>query len=383
MRFIWSHKMKVFIIYTSFFKQDGKELNIGGIETYIQNLIPVFNSLGYETIIIQKANFDFEKEYEKTTVIGVRCKNKKYQNDLYKKCRSLIDIENDILIFANDLLNVKNDVKKSISIQHGIYWDKPTFSRNKLYNISIINFLKKAKESYEIIKRTTLTKYNVCVDFNYINWYRSVYAYKEPNKKITPILNFTNIPTCNDNKQLEDEVIKIIFARRFFDYRGTRIFAEAIDKILSTYKNIEVTVAGEGPDESYLHQKLDKHSNVCFLKYLSSESLQIHKDKHIAVIPTLGSEGTSLSLLEAMASNCAVVCTNIGGMTNIVLDHYNGLMINPNPQDLFDSLCELIENKTLRINIAKNAYESACETFSLSRWQSQWKKLIEEVSNGT
>lgn len=375
--------MKVFIIYTSFFKQDGQELNIGGIETYIQNLIPIFNALGYETIVIQKANFDFEKEYEKTKVIGVQCKNKKYQNDLYKKCRSLIDAENDILLFANDLLNVKNDVKKSISIQHGIYWDKPTFSSNKLYHITLINFLKKAKGSYKIIKWTTLTKRIVCVDYNYLNWYRSVYAYKEPNKKITPILNFTNIPIYNANKQLDDEVIKIIFARRFCDYRGTRIFAEAIDKILTAYQNIEVTIAGEGPDESYLRQKLGKHNNVSFLKYLSSETLQIHKDKHIAVIPTLGSEGTSLSLLEAMASNCAVICTNVGGMTNIVLDHYNGLMIDPNSKDLFDSLCELIENKSLRMNIAKNAYESARETFSLSRWQRQWKKLIEEVSDDT
>ena len=97
----------------------------------------------------------------------------------------------------------------------------------------------------------------------------------------------------------------------------------------------------------------------------------------IAVVPTTGSEGTSLSLLEAMASGCAVVCTNVGGMTNIVLSGYNGLMISPEEDELFDALATLIEDASLRARLQSNAYTCAKEAFSLKRWQDCWEKVIE------
>ena len=43
--------------------------------------------------------------------------------------------------------------------------------------------------------------------------------------------------------------------------------------------------------------QLVDYSNVHFISYKSNESLLIHLDKDIAVVPTVGSEGTSLSLL--------------------------------------------------------------------------------------
>lgn len=283
--------MRVLFIYTFFLKQNGEGLSVGGVETYIQNLIPLFESLGCSTIVVQKADFDFVKKYKNSTIVGVKCKGKKYKHVLYKKARTLIDANNDFLIFASDLLNVKNDVKKSICIQHGIYWDKPTFSNNKLYNFRVVNFAKKMREAYEILRWPLLTNRVVCVDYNYLNWYRSMLYYKEPSKRIVPILNFTDIPPLCSSKQSDDKTIKIIFARRFFNYRGTRIFAEAISRVLCKYTNIEVTVSGDGPDENFLIEKLGQFRNVVFTKYDSFESLKVHMDKHIAIVPTLGSEG--------------------------------------------------------------------------------------------
>lgn len=49
-----------------------------------------------------------------------------------------------------------------------------------------------------------------------------------------------------------------------------------------------------------------------------------------------------------MAAGCAVICTNVGGMTNIIIDGYNGLMINPDEDSLYKALDRLIEDKLLR-----------------------------------
>ena len=152
-------------------------------------------------------------------------------------------------------------------------------------------------------------------------------------------------------------------------------------KLLNEYDNIDITIAGDGSDEKLLKENLESNPHVKFIRYQSSESLSIHSDKHIAVVPTLGSEGTSLSLLEAMASSCAVVCTNVGGMTNIVINGYNGLMVAPLEDDLYQALKTLIDNRKLRETLAARGYETIESTFSLARWQDGWRGILKSLQS--
>ncbi|MGR4357642.1 glycosyltransferase [Escherichia coli] len=83
-----------------------------------------------------------------------------------------------------------------------------------------------------------------------------------------------------------------------------------------------------GP-EQYLVDELKKEypNSVYQTSYKSEDSIHFHQQYDIAIVPSIGSEGTSLSLLEAMSAKCLVIATDIGGMTNIILDGFNGRMI--------------------------------------------------------
>ena len=192
------------------------------------------------------------------------------------------------------------------------------------------------------------------------------------------IPNFSVIPSSIPEKN--NKIVHIIFARRLFTYRGTRLFANVAERLLNKYHDIKITIAGTGPDEKYIQQKLSKYTQVEFCTYNNDESLSIHADKDIAVVPTLGSEGTSLSLLEAMASGCAVVCTNVGGMTNIILDGYNGYIINPEEEALYAAMTSLIENKDTRKMLQLNAYNTVSHAFSLEKWQKKWLQVINQTN---
>ena len=175
---------------------------------------------------------------------------------------------------------------------------------------------------------------------------------------------------------MSDGPIKIVFARRFVQIRGTRLFAPVAKKLLSKYDNIEITFAGEGPDKEYLKSTIGNDERINFCAYRSDESISFHRQFDIAVVPTIYSEGTSLSLLEAMSAQCAVVCTNVGGMTNIILDEYNGLMVSPDEGELFSALSRLITDQKLRKYLSKNAYETVNSSFSIKKWQKSWETLI-------
>ena len=77
-----------------------------------------------------------------------------------------------------------------------------------------------------------------------------------------------------------------------------------------------------------------------------------------------------------MAAHCAVLCTNVGGMTNIVIDGYNGLMVSPTSEELYIKLKQLVEDKQLRTNLAERGYDTVKISFNLKKWEEKWTSVL-------
>jgi glycosyltransferase involved in cell wall biosynthesis len=365
--------MTVHIIYDNYLKPDGSEMSIGGIQTYIYELQKIIRNLGLDINIHQRSDVSFEKMVDGCKVSGYPLKiDRGMRKRLIARALQNIDQSRDLVIFGCETNAVEKLSCKTIGIQHGIFWDKPGNAKESKIGDAKI-FLKKAIKAYQTVSRIRNLDTLVCVDYNFVNWYRAIVDFPRVHLIVNP--NFCKVPSEKFVKP--DDQLNIIFARRFFPYRGTRVFATAIQRICAEYPNVHVTIAGSGPDENYLRNML-KGRQYEFIQYCSSESLSIHRDKHIAVIPTLGSEGTSLSLLESMAAGCAPICTNVGGMTNIILDHFNGLMISPNEQQLYQAIKELVVDEKLRNRLASEAYRTANEAFNYNNWRAKWVQILNE-----
>ena len=361
------------LLYINYLSPDGEKSTVGGIQTYFNNLSELLIEIGYEVAIYQRASKNFYRKLNNVEVFGVKGSSNRAKTigkELFKECKKNFNIETDLLIFGSDDYICDTDRIPFIAIQHGITWDIPK-EQNKIYGL-----LKKFYRSWLVVERVRKASMLVCVDNNFINWYRAIVSI--PEVKMINIPNFAKIAPAI--KKPEDGILRIIFARRFFPYRGTRVFSMAVQRLFKEFTNIEITIAGEGPDEKWLRNQFINEPKVKFIRYSSEESLEVHSDKDIAVVPTLGSEGTSLSLLEAMSAQCAVVCTNVGGMTDIILNGFNGLMVNPDEESIYQSLRTLIENPELRLRLANNGYNIVRECFSKEKWVSRWEKVLENYT---
>lgn len=369
-------KKVIRVIYHNFYTPDGKSESVGGIQTYLRNLLPYLVELGYEVLFFQKGDLEFHKDFRGVHVVGCILDAPKYKDQvkqLLANASKGADLSNDILFFATTTDIVKNNYKKAIAIQHGITWDVEKH-KNYSHKRNCLQVFLKAILAFRTIKEMDYVSHIVCVDYNFLNWYRTQVAYTDHIFDVIP--NFVQIA---ETQEKSNEQVKIIFARRFQTYRGTRLFAPVVRRLIDEGLNIHCTFAGDGPDAAYLHEMFDGNKQVSFIKYKSDESLDIHKSMDIAVIPTIGSEGTSLSLLEAMSAQCAVICTNVGGMTNVVIDGYNGIMISPESDELYYALVRLIKDRRLRQKLAWYAYETVREGFSLEIWKKKWKDVFTKI----
>ena len=89
-------------------------------------------------------------------------------------------------------------------------------------------------------------------------------------------------------------------------------------------------------------------------------------------------EGYPNSLIEAMASNCAVIATNVGSIPDLIINNHNGLIFRPGDiVTLAGHLDLLISNKQYRVKIANNGRDSVVNNNSIQAAVVKFKSLID------
>lgn len=381
--------MKVALLYWRLLDYEGTSVTVGGVQTYLVALGRLCRKMEWEPALFQAANRAFERQHGDLTVIGVpglSSSDKRFRAHLFEAATQWVGADAHIIVFAYPGLVVPTRHRQCVAIHHGVAWDFfVPFEHCPGLNPLGARMLWRAFLKYRLTCRELRTFEMcpnwVCVDYNTLNWYRAVAA-GPLNTSVWVIPNFASIapPEQVAARPAATDHVKVLFARRFFFYRGTRIFAEAIGGILERHPHVTVTFAGEGPDELWLRERFQGQPNVSFMRYDPAQAMGVCLAHDVVVVPSLGSEGTSLSVAEGMGSGCAVIATNVGGITNMIIDGYNGLLVMPTAADLEDALERIVKEPTLRRELGMRAYETARQAFSLEAWEAKWRQVLARVA---
>ena len=114
-------------------------------------------------------------------------------------------------------------------------------------------------------------------------------------------------------------------------------------------KNIHYIICGKGKllnKLKTLAKELQVDDKISFLGF-RKDIIEITKVSDIFIFPSL-QEGLPVALMEAMASGLPVICSNIRGNEDLIIDEKGGYLIEPYDVDRFaEKINSLIENKEL------------------------------------
>lgn len=371
----------ILIVYNRLF-DESMNPTIGGIQNYLIVLGKCLSSEGHCVSYLNLGSESNDSKCYKT--FNVTNSELKYGRNNRRRVRKLVNEcteYNSIIIWGSDSMRTYCKNRVNTVIQHGIGFDlipDDKGIRKIIYKYFGYKFAK-SLQRYNALKNFRTSDVRVCVDYNFLNWYRT-FSNRRDEKNTHVITNFADISESNLDldRKYTASCSTVVFARRFVEKRGVAIMASSVDRIASTFPQTTFYFCGEGPLQYLVDDLCTKHPNVISERYAVGKGVQYHEDKSIAVIPTLGSEGTSFSLLEAMSAGCAVIATNVGGMTNILLDNFNGLIVMPEKNDVEKALVSLLEDPTRASLLGKNARKTAQAAFSLERWSNQWNNVIKQ-----
>jgi Glycosyltransferase len=77
-----------------------------------------------------------------------------------------------------------------------------------------------------------------------------------------------------------------------------------------------------------------------------------------------------------MACGLPVITTPVGGLGDAIIDGYNGLIYDPNHDDLTGYIQYLAENEDLRRKFGERSREIAVTCFDIELWKKRWRNLI-------
>jgi len=92
------------------------------------------------------------------------------------------------------------------------------------------------------------------------------------------------------------------------------------------------------------------------------------------------SEGTSMSIAEAMASGVPIVATDVGGNRSIVDHGLNGLLVRPGrPEEMAEAILALLRNDERRSSFAREAVEKIKREYSAQVMASRYADLYLDI----
>jgi len=313
----------------------------------------------------------------------------------------LAKIQMPLLIFSEFFSSYKIMKKEKIIMIHAHYILPQGFIAvflKKLFKIPLLvtihgsdlfplkNILFKKLQKFVVINSDYVTVNSGATRYELVNRFPS-YSQKI---KIIPMgvdINIFKKKNLKKPKKYAKNKL-LLFVGRLSDQKGLQYLIDAIPDVAKYYPNIKLLIIGSGPYEKILKEKVHDNKVKEHVEFLGSMlPLDISKYYNFAdifIIPSLstktGTEALGLSLLEAMASGCSVIGTNVGGIPFVIKNNFNGILVRQkDSKELSMKIIALLKNKQKSVKLGNNAPVYVRNNYSWEKVSKDFTKLYKDI----
>lgn len=189
------------------------------------------------------------------------------------------------------------------------------------------------------------------------------------------------IPEANINEsQLIDDSqgINILYVGGLREHKGVQVIIKAIKQIKS--KNIKLHIAGNGVYENQLKGLAGDDERISFYGRLSHNELQkFYSCADVLVVPSIWCESFGRVIIEAFRAGMPVICSNVGGMPELVMDNYNGYLFEAGNTDQLIKILEGLLDDPKRLKLLKKNVRESANKYKFSECVNKFVEIYAEA----
>jgi L-malate glycosyltransferase len=165
-----------------------------------------------------------------------------------------------------------------------------------------------------------------------------------------------------------DSKVVLLYVGSFREKKGVEYLIKAMPKIFEEHMDASLVLVGDGPLRGRILEMVRDsgcEDKVKFIGQLPHEEIRpYYAASDLVIVPSIvdrygETEGMPNVVLEAMSAGKPVLGTKVSGIPDIVVDGYNGLLVNPeSPEGISEGVLRLLRGDDLE-RLGQGAYETA------------------------
>ncbi|MCR4283764.1 MAG: glycosyltransferase family 4 protein [Parcubacteria group bacterium] len=270
---------------------------------------------------------------------------------------------------------IKREFNTKLQIQIHTDFLSPFFKKESILNrirVVIANFIIPRADCVRVvslrIKASIKKKYNIS------------------NVEVLPI--FVDVKKIREAPIIENLRRKypqfnfiILMAGRLSVEKNIPLALSVMKDIFRKYPKVGLVIVGAGPEEKKLKYKARKMKNNVIFEPWNDNLASYYKTASIFLL-TSNYEGFGRTVMEATASSCPVVMTDVGLAGEIIKDGYSGFVVPvSNRAALKEALLKMINDKLLFSDLVVSAEYMAAVLFDKKEYLDVCKRLWEECAS--
>lgn len=157
--------------------------------------------------------------------------------------------------------------------------------------------------------------------------------------------------------------MRVLFVGGWLDVKGARLLPIVFRKVRERLPDVQLTIAGSGVPPAAVAAEFDHTDRphvMVLAGALDGRSLrELYRSHDAFFMPSL-SEGSPLSLIEAMAAGCPIVAAAVGGIPDIIQDGIDGFLFESmNAGEATEKVVRLLSDSPLAETFGRTARQRA------------------------
>ena len=216
------------------------------------------------------------------------------------------------------------------------------------------------------------------------------------DKKVFTLYNgidlekFSNESTVNEDifekYKIQKKKFNVIYSGRICPEKGVENLIDAFNMINDLKMQLIIIGGynyGTSKDNEFITnlKNKSKGKNIVFTGYINYDDINsLYSIADLGIIPSIINEACPLTAIEMMASGIPVICTNSGGLPELINDKC-GIIIDRNnlTENLNKTIRKIYSDKTMLVEYSKNA-ELRAKKFSKKKYVIDFWKYLNEFN---
>jgi glycosyltransferase involved in cell wall biosynthesis len=215
-----------------------------------------------------------------------------------------------------------------------------------------------------------------------------------PLEKIEVIYNFVNLEMFKKEDDAEVDKFKeslgtsngcpvVTMLANLRAVKGVDVFVRSARLVLDNVPGINFIVAGEGEERKKLEEicgQLKLGSSVRLIGAVS-DVIPLLRTSDIGVLSS-NSESLSNAIIEYMVAGLPVLCTDVGGNSELVQDGLNGFLVpSGDPKRLADAVVRLVNDPELRLRMGRESRQRVKLLFDFEKAVKDYEALYVKLAS--